>query len=473
MKKMFRYALSAALMAATLLVPSFAAEREAPAKQGDFHLLVNGAYVTFTDAAPQIVNDRSYLPFVAAFEQLGFTEQDMTWDAQTQTVTATKADTTIALTIGEKKIDLRKGEQTTTVDTDVAPYIDPALSRTYIPVGLVADALGYKVGWDGAQDTVIIDDLDAIFAKNDAEYTLVEKYMEYSKSFNQSNQSVKGNFVMGFDTLIGDKSENASAKIQAAGDYSMLLTPQGAFDFETKLKLDAEAKENGIADDDVLGIFPMDIDLMMRGDVAEGMFYYQSGALYALTGLSKDTWQQLDLAAMFDELGDVIGMDYKSLMSMSLNAQNLGFEEMLREMLQFMPIFSADLTSSDYLAQLNQIFADSAFVKSGSTYTSTFSESGVTISFGITTSGEKVTGYTVSVTASMDGLGEMTMKAGMKGNKMTMNMAFKMAQSLGEETIDVSMYMEMDGTYQQTSKKPVAAPPTGVNIVDMGAMMGI
>ena len=107
MKKLFRTMLCAALATAALCVSAFAADT-VPAKQGDFYVEVNGEYVTFTDAVPKIKNDRSCLPFVAVFEQLGFAEKDMTWDGGTSTVTATKGDTTISLTIGKKQIALTK-----------------------------------------------------------------------------------------------------------------------------------------------------------------------------------------------------------------------------------------------------------------------------------------------------------------------------------------------------------------------------
>ena len=79
MKHVFRTALCTALMTAAVCVPTFAVKADAPvpARQGDFYVLANDQYVTFTDAVPQIRNSRSCLPFVAVFQQLGFAEKDM------------------------------------------------------------------------------------------------------------------------------------------------------------------------------------------------------------------------------------------------------------------------------------------------------------------------------------------------------------------------------------------------------------
>lgn len=142
-----------------------------PAKQGDFYVMVNGEYVTFPDAVPQIRESRSCLPFVAVFDQLGFPEENMTWDASTGTVTAVKPDVvytsfqgdtkqgdlTVQLTIGSNDISYWYEGNTTAGPTEIRPrwwIISRAkwpptslTAATYIPFGLLADALGYNVGW--------------------------------------------------------------------------------------------------------------------------------------------------------------------------------------------------------------------------------------------------------------------------------------------------------------------------------------
>ena len=121
MKKLLRAMLCAAVLVTALSVSAFAAEREAPELQGDFYVLVNGQYVTFADAVPQLKDSRSFLPFVAVFDQLGFEEENMTWDAATATVTAEKEGVTISLTEGSSTITVGRGEEVTTYEVDVAP----------------------------------------------------------------------------------------------------------------------------------------------------------------------------------------------------------------------------------------------------------------------------------------------------------------------------------------------------------------
>ena len=168
LNRAFRTALCAGALLLALCLPASAAQ------EGDFSVLVNGEAVTFTDAAPLLKDGRSFLPMVETFDALGFAQGDITWDAATRSVTAAKDDTSITLTIDQKELTVTRGQEnaaeTDTITTDAAPFIDAASSRTYVPVGLVAGALGYNVGWDAQTSTVIIDDVDFIVAATTETY---------------------------------------------------------------------------------------------------------------------------------------------------------------------------------------------------------------------------------------------------------------------------------------------------------------
>lgn len=486
MKKLFRTLLCGAVLALSLSVSAFAAEGDlvispaptaVPEKQGDFYVMVNHDYVTFTDATPKIKNDRSCLPFVAVFEQLGFAEKDMTWDGDTSTVTATKGDLIISLTIGKNQIILIQDGQTKVIDTDVAPYIEPSLSRTYIPFGLVADALGYTVGWDAQQGTVIIDDVDAIMAANKETYTLMDKYLAYSKSFSEKNQQVSGSYTadVGMNTAVEGSAMDMSFTVD--GDYNMVTAGASALQFNTDMVMDMSMTVDGqdvtSAMTGVAGApqFPMDIDFEMRGDMADGVFYFQSAALADLMGQPDlaNTWFKMDLAAMFDQMSDMLGMDYTALMELSMASLDTSFEETLTSMLKIMPLTSAELTTSDYLALINAVCADSAFEKSGSSYVNTLEMDGAAMTFTLYTNGSKITGYEIEMTALDPSFGSMELTATMKGSKMQMGMSVEMSL---EDAGDMTMVMTMDGTYQSTSAKPVTAPPAGAVVIDLNQMMG-
>ncbi len=486
MKKLFRMMLSAALLAMAVSIPAFAAENDvqstgaAPERQGDFYVLVNGEYVTFTDAVPQIKDSRSCLPFVAVFEQLGFAEDAMTWDADTQTVTATKDGESIQLTIGKKEITLFTTEESgKTTPTDVAPYIDPATNRTYVPFGLVADALGYKVGWDAAEKAVIIDDVDSILAANTATYELMDKYMDYSKTYTEKNQKVTGSYTMTMGMDMKTAGENAALKYDVKGDYNMITAGATAFQFNTDMTMDMTMMENGtditdtaLADSGMK--FPLTIDMDMRGDMDTGLFYYQSKALAQLLEQPDmaSAWYKVDLAALFDQVGAALGMDYASLLKLSSASLEQSFADTLADMLRVMPVTSVNATTSDYLAMLNASMADSAFKKSGTSYVSTMEEDGAKMTFTLTTNGSKVNGYSIEMTAADPTFGELKMTSAMKGSKMDLNMSMNMKMDAGDTSMNLSLNMDMDGTYQSTSSKPAVEPPANATIINLVSLMG-
>lgn len=470
MKKLFRTMLCAAVAAAALCVSAFAADA-APAKQGDFYVEVNGEYVTFTDAVPKIKDDRSCLPFVAVFEQLGFAQKDMTWDGQTSTVTATKGDTTISLTIGQKQITLIQAGKTTVIDTDVAPYIEPSLSRTYIPFGLVADTLGYNVGWDAKQGTVIIDDVDAILAANKETYTLMDKYMEYSRTFTEKNQQVKGSY--GADVAMDMVTEDgkASTGFKMEGTYQMIMAGSTQMQFSTRMNMDAKVTADGQDAGAALGdMFPMTLNMELRGDLEKGTLYLQSPELASMMGQPgmANAWFKLDMKGMFDSTAAQTGMSYTELMQTVMTAQGKSFSQLLPEMLKSAALTDASATTKDTLAVLNALCADSAFKKSGSDYVSTLDMGGEgKLTMTLYTSGGKVNGYAMTMTVEADGVKAMV-NAEVKNSKMTAKLAFGIAM----DDLTMQMNMTMDGSYAATSSKPATEPPAGATIVDMVSPIG-
>ncbi len=470
MKNVFRTALCAAVMTAAVCVPTFAVKADAPvpAKQGDFYVLANDQYVTFTDAVPQIRDSRSYLPMATVFDQLGF--KDIQWNDAQRSVTASKDGVTVKLVIGSPSIALTKDGKTTTITTDVAPYIDAATSRTYVPFGLVADALGYKVGWDAGQKAVIIDDVDAILADNQATYQHMDDYMAYAKTFTQQDQKVTGSYsavldVDSEDADIGPMNVDATLK----GDYTMIQQGQSAVQFKTGMTADAKIAINGqdvtqaiLGDTGVK--LPLSLDVELRGDVTSGLFYVNMTGLSDLTGIPDQTWYKMDLKSMFDQMSDTTGMSYDTLMQLSAASADQGFQQTLADILKNAPVTSVNGTTADTLRQLNDMLADSSFKKSGSDYVSTMTEDGATVKFTLNYSGNKVVGYAVDMKADMDDMGSMTTTVGMKDKTLNANMAFTVDD--GEGSL-VKLTMTMDGAYQATSQKPNTQPPAGAQIVDL------
>ena len=175
------------------------------------------------------------------------------------------------------------------------------------------------------------------------------------------------------------------------------------------------------------------------------------------------------MADLFNQMSDVLGMDYATLFQLSTGSLDASFADTLTAMLKVMPLTSAEMTTSDYLALFNALCADSSFQKSGSNYVNTMEQDGMSMTFTLYTSGSKITGYEIGLTALDAEQGvEMEISATMKGSKMEMAMSMEMDM---EDAGSMTMTMTMDGTYQSTTTKPVTAPPAGAAVIDLNQMM--
>ena len=112
----------------------------------DITVFLDGRLLTF-DVQPQIINDRTVVPLRVIFEAMGAT---VNWGGDNQTVTATKGNTVVKLTIGNSYPTING--QTTIID-------QPAIivsGRTLAPLRFVAEAFGGSVNWEATTRTINI-----------------------------------------------------------------------------------------------------------------------------------------------------------------------------------------------------------------------------------------------------------------------------------------------------------------------------
>lgn len=111
-------------------------------------VIVNGNQITF-DQQPVIVNERTLVPLRAIFEALGAT---VDWNGETQTVTSTRGNISVSLTINSKT--MTKNGKEITLDVPARLIGD----RTLVPVRAIAEAFNCNVDWNGETQTVTIND---------------------------------------------------------------------------------------------------------------------------------------------------------------------------------------------------------------------------------------------------------------------------------------------------------------------------
>lgn len=128
--------------------PDGAAVAEAVRESMPIKVTLNGSEIGF-DQPPVMADDRVLVPLRAIFEALG---AQVMWDGETQTVTAVKGRSEIALKIGENKISVNGVSKP--VDVPARLIND----RTFVPVRVISESLECVVDWNGAEKTVVITD---------------------------------------------------------------------------------------------------------------------------------------------------------------------------------------------------------------------------------------------------------------------------------------------------------------------------
>ncbi len=120
-------------------------------------VLENKVETQVIEAAPYTKNDRTMVPVRLINEQFGAT---VGWDEDTKTVTITKGEDVIKLTIDSNTAVVNGGD----VALDAAP--EQVNDRTMVPVRFVSETLGYNVKYVESTEQVLITDEEPLYVIN-------------------------------------------------------------------------------------------------------------------------------------------------------------------------------------------------------------------------------------------------------------------------------------------------------------------
>ncbi|GEM_PF-1203485 len=165
MKKLLALALSAVMMIST---PVFAND-----------VIVNGDPVKYTDQAPIIKNDRTYVPIRDVFESLDF---DVEWDNAAKEVTLSNDYYSVMLFTQSNKLIVLKS----TPDLEYKVLENPVIienGRTMLPLREILESVGYELDFDAETKATTITD------KNN--YTDLSTFKETSSSIMDGNYNFK------------------------------------------------------------------------------------------------------------------------------------------------------------------------------------------------------------------------------------------------------------------------------------------
>lgn len=299
---------------------------------GQINVMVNGKCVKFTDAAPEVAEGRTMVPFRAIFESLG---AEVSYEDGK--IHAALGDTALDLNIGSDTMTKTGGGKAETVKMDCAPYAKGG--RTYVPVRFIGEALGCDVQWDSYYNTAVITDFTALAAEIDKDFTIYNKMAAKSALTDKTQKSAGSGRadVTLFDTLNGDKTG------QATFSYDLAASTAGAsgkleYDFTELWSLiegyipmplegDSYAAEEGyIPKDGYAEAYAKNLELvksLMKGsldvrvDLEKGKVYLSMPGLFEAMGsymedagvqLPKDAWLSTSMGLSDTEMDELTAM---------------------------------------------------------------------------------------------------------------------------------------------------------------------
>ena len=316
MKRMRRITavLAAVMMVFSLNIASFAEDYSADPTiyTEGYHVMLNGEYVTFTDAVPVNKQGRIMVPFRAILEALG---AKVDWIDETRTVTAKTDDTFISFRVGQPNIDVTKNGEKSVKVMDVVPYIDPSNDRTYVSTRFVSEALGFTVGWDSEDRTAVIIDYETLFGDADKIFTKMDAFLksaglkkgvtrEMTLDINVHETAEGEEMVKSLNGKLLQKDLSGSGSLTQSMDMAMMIETIFA---DTGMGMTDEDRELMAELDEIR------MDLVL--DMNNGDMYMKTSANDLLYGEEyTDTWIRMDLGEMYGGMGvDLPEMTRQSL----------------------------------------------------------------------------------------------------------------------------------------------------------------
>ncbi len=288
--------LAAAAITLTSAVTSFASGFSASidtaaANTKGIDIIYNGQLMQYKDAVPEIINDRTMLPFRIALENMGAT---VSYDDASRLVTASLNGRTITFTLEDSVIYIDENGQKSQVTLDRPMIIKN--DRTLVPIRFISSALGMQIGWDSATKTVLIVDADTYikdFEKNAPNLmALADKTMpEYN--------TTSAEIALKLDAETGEDKINIGFGLKGDGKKA-----DGVQSASGKLDLDL----GGLVE----GVEPIK-DASAEIIMANGKLYFKTDAVEKLAKAAKDN-ETLALAAKTVAAGSWYSIDVNTLM---------------------------------------------------------------------------------------------------------------------------------------------------------------
>lgn len=197
------------------------------AKDNSIKVMLNGEYIDF-DVKPQMINDRTMVPFRAIFEAMG---AKVEWNNELRQATGEKDGKKVSMVIDSNEIVISNNGKEETIQIDQPPVIVDG--RTLVPTRFVAQAFDKIVAWDDSEKTVIIFDLQYFIDK------LKDKapnFYEYITSANNAPETFEASDYLELSYTIRDTNLNEKGYATITGNLETIVNTNDAhFDLETEI----------------------------------------------------------------------------------------------------------------------------------------------------------------------------------------------------------------------------------------------
>ncbi len=125
---------------------------------GPSSILINGEFAEIPDDMGSIkaFSDRTFVPVRFVLEYFAY---DVSWDDEDDVVFGRSRNGDVfVMQVGSPVLLFReKNMQSKKITMDVTPLLIAEEGRTYVPIRFLAEAIGYKVGYDNLTGTVMLD----------------------------------------------------------------------------------------------------------------------------------------------------------------------------------------------------------------------------------------------------------------------------------------------------------------------------
>ena len=330
---------------------------------GQINVLVDATCLNFENGPwPVLFQGTTMVPVRTVMEALG---ANVAYAQTAKTITVTKGDTVVTLTLGSPQASVEKDGKTETATLTKAPYIAQAngVYSTMVPVRFVSEAWGTTVLWDDDHRTVVLADTAGLIAEMDQNFTVFNQILQAQQQTFAGKKLVQTMQATGQLTLYDeagkatDYAVSADAKTYSDGKAQRM---QATLNMESALK--ALAKSHP----EILDQVQVSLGTLLRTDLKRipvDFLMDETGGCSLSTPLFHLFFPQLFAEASWFHVTDLD----PTVLSLAQKGGSIG--EILSQSVASVSPFDYYDTLAQSAKAMSALFRDDLAQKGGNTYT--------------------------------------------------------------------------------------------------------